>query len=209
MEDDYSMKQGGKSMWALVAPGFPRLRTGVALLAFAALAALSAAILPASVAAQAADDEYSLNIPGASSGGGSSHQSSAGTATTAGGDTEPSAPTSAAEAATVTEQGSGNSGGGNGTDSGGGTKGRANGSGQGAGDGPGANVTATPANLDTPPAAAVDSDDSGAPILLIGLAAIAALCTAVAIWRLRQRSDDEEHGIDRNTATAAGVTGET
>lgn len=198
-------------MWALVAPGFPRLRTGVALLAFAALAAVSAAILPASVAAQAADDEYSLNIPGASSGGGSSHQSSAGTATTAGGDTEPSAPTSAAEAATVTEQGSGNSGGGNGTDSGGGTKGHANanGSGQGAGDGPGANVTATPANLDTPPAAAVDSDDSGAPILLIGLAAIAALCTAVAIWRLRQRSDDEEHGIDRNTATAAGVTGET
>lgn len=198
-------------MWALVAPGFPRLRTGVALLAFAALAALSAAILPASVAAQAADDEYSLNIPGASSGGGSSHQSSAGTATTAGGDTEPSAPTSAAEAATVTEpvteQGSGSSSGGNGTDSGGGTKGRANAN--GSGQGPGTNVTATPSNLDTAPAAAVDSDDSGAPILLIGLAAIAALCTAAAIWRLRQRSDDEDHGIDRDTTAAAGVTGET
>lgn len=187
-----------------------QLHTGVALLAVAALAALGAAILPASVAAQAADDEYSLNIPGASSGdGGSSHQSSAGAATTAGGHTEPSAPTTADEAGAVTDQASGSSGGGNGTDSGGGsTEGRGGGNRQG--DGPGANVTATPASQDGAPAAAVDpAGDSGAPILLIVLAVIAALCTATAIWRLRARSDDEDHGIDRDTTAAAGVTGET
>lgn len=45
----------------------------------------------------------------------------------------------------------------------------------------------------TPAVSASSSDDSGAPILLILLAAIAAACTGVAVWRLRRDPGEVEH----------------
>jgi hypothetical protein len=50
------------------------------------------------------------------------------------------------------------------------------------------------------------SDDGGAPILLIALAAIAAICTVAAIWRLRDRSGGGSGKVGPGAREAASET---
>ncbi len=49
-------------------------------------------------------------------------------------------------------------------------------------------------------------DGGGAPILLIGLAAVAALCTGAAVWRLRDRSGDRTGKVGPGAPEAASET---
>lgn len=150
----------------------------------AALLAL-AAMAPALATAQTgAEDEYELapNIPNSddgnqqvdSGGGAPSASSGGGTGTPSTG-------------ATVGEPAAGDPSPG----AGGGDK--SNGS---KGDAKGANASQTPASSapnEVPSIApAESSDDGGAPILLILLAIVAAICTGVAIWRLRRQPDQAE-----------------
>ena len=50
------------------------------------------------------------------------------------------------------------------------------------------------------------SDDGGTPIALIALAAIAAICTGAAIWRLRDRSGDGSGKVGPGAREAASET---
>src|SRR5690349_3846657 len=105
-----------------------------------ALAALAAASLaPAFAAAQAADNEYNLTLPGADGGG----------------------------------------------------KGDA-----GTGQAPGAQATGGESG----------GGGGGAPIVLIGLAAVAAVCAGLAVWRLRDRSGPPTAKVGTGAPEAAGET---
>jgi hypothetical protein len=134
-----------------------------------------AAFGPALAAAQSgAEDEYELspNIP--SSDGGNQQVNSGGGAPSSGSGGDSGTPSAGA---TVGEP----AGGGEATQGGGG---KSDGS---KGDGNGANASqAAPAPNEVPTLNADSSDDGGAPVLLILLAAIAAICTGVAVWRLRR-----------------------
>ena len=157
------MTQGRKSKTARV--------LGCLLVAMLALAAISPALAPAQ---SGAEDEYELgNLPGSGgdqSSGGDSSSSTAGVPTggSTGGETATGEP-----GTTATGGGDGNGGGKHGA-----------GSGQGNG-GAGSNA-ATASGQEVPSLTTSSSDDGGAPILLILLAAAAALCTGVAVWRLRR-----------------------
>jgi cobalamin biosynthesis Mg chelatase CobN len=50
------------------------------------------------------------------------------------------------------------------------------------------------------------SDSGGAPVLLILLAAIAAICTGVAVWRLRDRADDGPGKVGPGATSATNET---
>jgi hypothetical protein len=54
----------------------------------------------------------------------------------------------------------------------------------------------------------VDSGGGGAPVLLIGLAAVAAICTGVAIWRMRRDSDSGPGNPPQGAAPPPGAAGE-
>jgi hypothetical protein len=73
----------------------------------------------------------------------------------------------------------------------------------------GTNASDPGASNAVPTLSSDSSDDSGAPILLILLAAIAAVCTGVAVWRLRQDSGPPDRGPgagDKPSTSAAGET---
>ncbi|MDX6581466.1 MAG: hypothetical protein QOI10_650 [Solirubrobacterales bacterium] len=57
-----------------------------------------------------------------------------------------------------------------------------------------------------PGASGADSSGGGAPIVLIGLAALAALCTGAAVWRLRDRSGDRSSKVGPGAPEAASET---
>jgi cobalamin biosynthesis Mg chelatase CobN len=54
--------------------------------------------------------------------------------------------------------------------------------------------------------ASSSSDGGGAPVLLILLAVIAAICTAVAVWRLRDRADDGPGKVGPGATSATNET---
>ena len=181
-----------------------------------ALVALTAAMLPASVLGQAADDEYSLNIPGASSGGDNpGSANSSGTVETGAGGKAPDSTSSAtgsgngvegsAGANDVAGAGAGSSSSAGGSGSHDGDHNAATGD---AGEGGGANARTNPAGQSAPTVTSAASDEGGAPIALIVLAVVAALGTAVAVWRMRKRGDQEHAGVGLGSGPAA-ATGET
>jgi hypothetical protein len=51
-------------------------------------------------------------------------------------------------------------------------------------------------------------DGGGAPILLIGLGALAAVCTGVAIWRMRRDSGSGPGGPSQGAAPPSGAASE-
>jgi cobalamin biosynthesis Mg chelatase CobN len=53
------------------------------------------------------------------------------------------------------------------------------------------------------------SDDGGAPILLILLAVVAAVCTAAAVWRLRQGPGSSDHESGPGAKPSTSATSET
>jgi cobalamin biosynthesis Mg chelatase CobN len=178
------MKQGRKSRTAV--------GLGCALLVFVGCLTLA----PGFAAAQSAVDEYASgdipdpdsDEPGDAGGSSGSDDSSGGAAApppSSGSGGSGSGPTASAP---VTEGGN-NSGNGNGGgkaegkgDGGGANAGGAN-AGGGSGDGQGDSAQAS---TETPALTATSSDDGGAPVLLIALAVLAAVCTGIAIWRMRR-----------------------
>jgi hypothetical protein len=69
----------------------------------------------------------------------------------------------------------------------------------------GGNGDTNPSNVT--PAAGDDSDSSGGTsVLLVGLAAVAAVCAGFAAWRLRGGGgdDDDERGPQQRVAPSAG-----
>ena len=53
---------------------------------------------------------------------------------------------------------------------------------------------------------AAESDGGGAPALLIGLIAVAAICTGLAVWRLRRGdSGDDPHEVGPTTGERQSV----
>ncbi len=182
-----------------------------------ALVALTAAMLPASVLGQAADDEYSLNIPGASSGGDNpGSANSSGTVETGAGGKAPDSTSSATGSGNGVEGSAGandvaGAGAGSSSSSAGGSGshgGDHNAATGDAGEGGGANARANPAGQSAPTVTSAASDEGGAPIALIVLAVVAALGTAVAVWRMRKRGDQEHDGVGLGSGPAA-ATGET
>ena len=174
------MTQGRKSKTARV--------LGCLLVAALALAAISPALAPAQ---SGAEDEYELgNLPGSGgsqSSGGDSSSSPAGVA-----------PSDTATGETATGETGTTAGGG---DSKGGHKG---GSGNGAGS-TGSNP-APASGQDVPSLTTNSSDEGCAPVLLILLAAAAALCTGVAVWRLRRDPGGPGGPTQREPATGTKPT---
>jgi cobalamin biosynthesis Mg chelatase CobN len=184
------MKQGRKSRTAV--------GLGCALLVFVGCLTLA----PGFAAAQSAVDEYtSGDIPdpdtdepgeaGGSSGSGDDAGGSAVPPAGSGSSGSGSGPTGTAPA---TEGGNG-SGGGNGDSKAEGNGDRGAGAAAGEASGGGQQGDRSKAGAETPALTAASSDDGGAPVLLIVLAVLAAICTGIAIWRMR-RSDlaDREAG---------------
>jgi hypothetical protein len=175
-----------------------------------ALVALTAAALPASAMGQAAEDEYSLNIPGASGGDNPGNATSSGAVEPGAGGKAPDSTTSATEPGKGVE---GSAGTGDVAGAGGSAGGNGNGGDQktaapDAGEGGGANARSSPGVAQSSPTlTSAPTDEGGAPTALIVLAVIAALGTAVAIWRMRKR-DDERDGVGLGSGPAA-ATGET
>ena len=189
--------QGRKSKTLLV--------IGCALTMLAAVAAFA----PAFAGAQAAQDEYELgDLPSPDNDEASQTQSNedegAIAPTSSGSDSgTPTAPTGGETDPTgaVVDDGTAND------------NGKENRAGGGSGGQPtDENVLSTPASgesLDAVPAVdAEPSDGGGAPVLLILLAIVAALCTGVAIWRLR-RSTDESGTESGKGVGPSGKTAET
>ena len=155
-----------------------------------------AAISPAFAAAQTgAEEEYELspNIPNPDDHGqnlstGGNEQPSSGTSAAT-----PTDPTAVGETGSTAAGASGSGGDGNGH--------RGDGSAQA-----GANPTKAPtASNQVPALDTSSSDDGGAPVLLILLAAIAAVCTGVALWRMRRDPPrgDRSRGAEPTTGTAS------
>ena len=68
----------------------------------------------------------------------------------------------------------------------------------------GGNGDTNPANV-TPASGSDDSDGGGTSILLVGLAAVAAVCAGFAAWRLRGGSDDDDdHQPKQQVAPSTG-----
>ena len=177
-----------------------------------AMLAGAAAIAPAFAGAQAAVDEYELgDLPNPDNEGGESQSgddqggiaptSSSGSGTPSGPAGEPAGQTGAAGGDGSSGSGSGNAGGGG---DGGGSAGASAGASGSGDESEGVNLADTPTA--TEPVRAVDaepSDGGGAPVLLILLAVVAAICTGVAIWRLRRNTDDSNTGVGRGAGKAA------
>ncbi|HEY8000773.1 MAG TPA: hypothetical protein VID76_02480 [Solirubrobacterales bacterium] len=156
----------------------------------ALVALMSGALLaPALAGAQAADDEYNLTLPGAGGGEGSSGQSATASGSSSGSSSAGGSAAAPSSAGTVSASGDQTAGGAGGAGHGGAS--RDNQQGSGGTQKPDSNSTATNAT-ETPAAvpAANPTDGGGVPILLIVLALVAAACTGVAIWRLRNRAED-------------------
>ena len=144
---------------------------------------VAAAIAPAIAAAQTgAEEEYQLspNIPNPDKPGGqdlsAGGDTDSGTSAAAPTDTAPPDEPSATQA----------------TASAGGDKGGKDERGEGSAQA-GADPTKAPtASAQVPSVDTSSSDDGGAPVLLILLAAIAAVCTGVAVWRMRREPSDGE-----------------
>jgi hypothetical protein len=187
-----------------------------------AMLAIAAAIAPAFAGAQAAVDEYELgDLPNPDNDGGGSQSgddqggiaptSSSGSGTPSDPAGEPAGQTGAAGGDGGSGSGSGSgdgSGSGSGSGSGnvgGGDNGGGSAGASGSGDeSEGVNLADTPTA--TEPVHAVDaepSDGGGAPVLLILLAVVAAICSGVAIWRLRRNTDDSNTGVGRGAGKAA------
>jgi cobalamin biosynthesis Mg chelatase CobN len=185
-----------------------------------------AAIAPAFAGAQPAVEEYELGeLPSAdgegsgAGGGGGPTETSAG-----GGGGGDSTETSAGGGAPSSGSGSTPTGGAPGSDPGS-ASGSGSGSGAASGDGSKSGDTGPasesggagdkgssisppsgdPSQAQVPTASSDPSDDGGVPVLLILLAGVAAVCTGIAIWRLR-RAPDESEEVGR---TGTGKTAET
>jgi cobalamin biosynthesis Mg chelatase CobN len=196
------MRQGRKSRTVAV--------LGCSLLVFAGCLAIA----PGFAAAQGVVDEYTpgelpdpdSDEPGAAAGGSSgSDDDSSGSAsppvTPGSGDsgTDPNA----AGPATEGEGDSGDeSGGGKGQDNG-----ESTGQGSGANDRDRAGASSNP-DAATPALTSSSSDDGGAPVLLIVLAVVAAVCTGLAIWRMR-RGDVADREAAQAKSGGGRVHGET
>lgn len=169
------MTQGRKSKTVLAL---------VSALAFVALA------IPALAAAQAADDEYNLTLPGAGgSDSGSSTQSASGT-TTGTGAKASSASTSGGAGTTggdnaVAATAAGSSGDGSGA-----KREKSKAKNEGATTGGSQKGSNVASNVASPAPSAGSADaGGGVPIILIALAVVAAACVGAAAWRLRNRPD--------------------
>ena len=168
-------------------------------LASVLMALLATALFsPALAAAQSgAEEEYQLdpNIPNPDdhhgqslSAGGDNGGGQSGT----GGSAAPAAPADPGEPAVTEASGSGG-------DKGDGKDRRGEGSAQ-----PGANPTKSQQATNQVPAVDTSSsDDGGAPVLLILLAGVAALCTGVAFWRMRRDSTRDKRSRGAGTPGAA------
>lgn len=186
---------------------------GCSLLVFAGCLAIA----PGFAAAQGVVDEYTpgeipdpdSDEPGAAAGGssGSGDDDSGGSAV---------APVTPGSSEAGTDPaGSGPAGGeGNaGDESGGGGKGEDKGENKGEGQGSGANDPDRAGDSSKPDAAtpaltSSSSDDGGAPVLLIVLAIVAAVCTGLAIWRMR-RGDVADREAAQAQSGGGRVHGET
>ncbi len=183
-----------------------------ALAAFCALAIFAAAALlaPSFAGAQAAVDEYDLgNLPnseGGSGGSGGDGDQSGAVASGSSDSSTPAAPTDTGS----TEQSTDDTDSSAGVAAGGGGGGKPPGN-EGAGadraDAKHTKDLITPAkDADDIPAqqASAATDDGGAPVLLIALAVIAAVCTGIAIWRMRRSTGDPapEPGAKPSSTTA-------
>ena len=176
-----------------------------------ALVALTAAALPASAVGQAAEDEYSLNIPGASGGDNPGSANSSGTVEPGAGAKAPDSTTSATESGAGIDGNTGASGvvGTSGNAGANGNGGEQKAAGRDAGGGGGANAQPSPGGAQSAPTVtSAPTDEGGAPTALIVLAVVAALGTAAAVWRMRKRDDNEHDGVGLGSGPAA-ATGET
>jgi cobalamin biosynthesis Mg chelatase CobN len=185
------MKQGRKSRTVLV--------IGCALAMLAAVAAIA----PAFAGAQAAVDEYELgDLPNPDSDNGTQTETNqdegAVAPTSSSGSGTPTPPTGVAPDTTGAVVDGGSNGEGKNQQAAGG------GSGESQGQGPAATTSASDEQV--PALNADPSDGGGAPVLLILLAITAAVCTGVAIWRLRRTTGDPTTGVGPG---GAGKTAET
>lgn len=202
------MTQGRKSRTGLA--------IGIAMLV--ALAALAAAFPVSAVADEpAAGDEYNLDLPDSDGGsqgsaiapgdpgGDDSNDSGAAPATpterpTADPATESTVPDSSSTPDRTEATGNGNDERGDETASSAGSGNRPD---ELAEQGPGSTSVAQPEASTT--LSATPSDDGGAPVLLIVLAVLAAICTALAIWRLRRGDRDDGSKPDPSSPTTGAT----
>ncbi|MQA75257.1 MAG: hypothetical protein GEU88_13100 [Solirubrobacterales bacterium] len=191
------------------------LATGLALIA--ALLAIGS-LAPAIAMGQAAGDEYDLDdLP-----------STDGNGTNDGGDGQSSddqggalAPTSSSGGGGDGQPPSGAEGAGGGKNATGDTGSAKGDTGSGKGDGGSSNgkdgetggISSTPSDEQRAPSVAPkgSSDEGGAPILLIVLAVVAAVCAGLAVWRMRRGDDDDQarptdsQDVGRKPGGATGV----
>ena len=199
------MRQGRKSKTVVV--------LGCSLLVFAGCLAIA----PGFAAAQAADEYTPGELPDPDS----DEPGAAGGSSGSGGDSSGSAPppvspgsgdsgTDPTATAPVTdgEGNSGDEGGGSQGDDKGENKGEGEGQGSGANDRDRAGDGSTKPDAATPALTSSSSDDGGAPVLLIVLAVVAAVCTGLAIWRMR-RGDVADREAAQAKSGGGRVHGET
>jgi cobalamin biosynthesis Mg chelatase CobN len=192
------------------------LASGLAMIVALAIACLA----PAIAMGQAAGDEYDLNdLPSASGNSGGDQSDSQGGSlaptSSGGGGQPPSAGESEKAGGTnASSDGSGRAGHGS-TGTGTGTAGAAGGESEdGGGKGEDGGFSPTPVDSQQAPSVSPkgSSDDGGAPILLIVLAVVAAVCAGLAVWRMRRGDYEEEGqptdppGAGRKPGGATGVT---
>jgi hypothetical protein len=185
----------------------------VALVAMASLA-------PALAVGQAAGDEYDLDdLPSANGNAGGDQSSQP--------DTQSGSSESGQGASVAAPSGGGGGGGptagqtqtaggggGASTAGGGGSTGDGGSTGSNGASSESGGASPTPTEPQSGPelTAGGSSDDGGAPILLIVLAIVAAVCTGLAIWRLRRRDETEPdqagdgEGVGREPGGPTGVT---
>jgi hypothetical protein len=173
-----------------------------------AVLASTALCVPAVAAAQAADDEYNLTLPSADGEGDDPAQSAqiaprgdAGSTADPSGTVAPATADGSPSTDAATQSGAGSDPGHDGARDGDQGGSRAEG---------GTAKSSVQPTVQTPGAslAADTSDGGGAPVLLFVLAATAAVCTGIAIWRLRERDRDGD-GPGNLGPGAPGAAGET
>jgi cobalamin biosynthesis Mg chelatase CobN len=180
-------------------------RTVLALGCALAMLAAVAAIAPALAGAQGAVEEYDLGTlpepdsdePNPQSGGNDESDPAVAPATAGSGSgSDPTATAPVTEAEGEKNQGGRSDGG-------------SDGSGSGARNADDGGLVASATGDGVPDVSTDSSDGGGTPILLIALAVIAAVCTGLAVWRLRRTAGDSAEGAGRGATGASKVSSET